>query len=243
MVQQLTIQISALTHSANDPNILMGWTNILLIHLYVNSYINAWIYVCGMYVCNGESIDHLLIHCPIATELLTMVFSLFGIHCFILKTVVDLLACWQGKFGWHQNCVIWMAVPHYLMWCIWLFLIPDLKLFFFKTLLDWLSVIGSHSIFSVFSLMDVCNLCFWLFLSLVYTSYILGWHLFWYSNKIFSLLIKKKCMVYGLLYVCVYTCICKSSSGYWALRSKFEFRLPIFGLYGERIFTEQTLSP
>ena len=37
--------------------------------------------------------------------------------------------------------------------------IPDLKLFFVKTLLDWLSVIGSHSLFSVHALMDACNLC------------------------------------------------------------------------------------
>ena len=30
------------------------------------------------------------------------------------------LACWHGKFGWHRNGVIWMAViPHCLMWCIW----------------------------------------------------------------------------------------------------------------------------
>ena len=75
---------------------------------------------------------------------------------------------------------------------------PDLKLFFFKNLLDWLSVTGSHSIFFGFSLMDACNLCFWLFLVpsvyFLYTWVIL----FWYFNKIFSLLIykKKKTMVW-----------------------------------------------
>ena len=38
----------------------------------------------------------------------------------------------------------------------------DLKLFFFKTLSDWMSIIGSLSIFSVHDLMDLmdaCNLC------------------------------------------------------------------------------------
>ena len=68
---------------------------------------------------NGEPIDHLLIHCPIAMELWAMVFSLFGIHWVMPKTVVDLLACWQGKFGLHQNGVTWMVVSHCLMWCIW----------------------------------------------------------------------------------------------------------------------------
>ena len=86
------------------------------------------------------------------------------------KTVVKLLACWQGNFGHYHNGVIWMAVPHCLMRCIWpernnrYFenserTIANLKLFFFKTLLDWMSIIGSHSISSVYDLMDACNLC------------------------------------------------------------------------------------
>ena len=94
-----------------------------------------------------------------------MVFTLFGIHWAMPKIVVELLACWQGNFGHHRNGVIWMAVPHCLMWCIWRErnnrcfedferTIADLKLFFFKTLLDWMSIIGSHSIFSVYDLID-----------------------------------------------------------------------------------------
>ena len=92
---------------------------------------------------------------------------------------------------------MWMAVPHCLMWCIWQErnnwcfedyerTIGDLKLFFFKTLSDWMSIIGSHSNFSVYDLMDVCNLCIWLFWSpIAYTSCILGWLLFMTLNKIF----------------------------------------------------------
>ena len=87
-----------------------------------------------------------------------MVFSLFGIHWVMPKKVVELLACWQGKFGRHRNGAIWMVVPHCLMRCICRERnnqiskrkIPDLKLFFFKTLLDWLSLVDNHS----------CNLCF-----------------------------------------------------------------------------------
>ena len=33
--------------------------------------------------------------------------------------VVELLACWQWRFGHHQNGRIWLATPHYLMWSIW----------------------------------------------------------------------------------------------------------------------------
>ena len=90
-----------------------------------------WCYMCKS---NGESVDHLLLHCPIVYELWSMVFTLFGIHWAMPKTVVELLACWQGNFGHHRNGVIWIAIPH----C---FedserSIAELKLFFFKTLLD-----------------------------------------------------------------------------------------------------------
>ena len=94
----------------------------------------------------------------------------------MLKTLVELLACWQGNFGRHCNCVIWMDVTHCLIWCIGRErnnqcfedskrTITNLKLFFFKTLLDWMSIIGCHSIFSIYDLMDACNLCIWLFWS------------------------------------------------------------------------------
>ena len=68
---------------------------------------------------NGESVDHLLIHDPLAFDLWSIVFTLFGIHWVMSKTVVELLDCWQGKFGRHRNATIWMAVPHCLMGCIW----------------------------------------------------------------------------------------------------------------------------
>ena len=126
------------------------------------------------------------------------------------KTVVELLACWQGNFGHHRNGVIWMAVPHCLMWCIWRERnnrcfedsernIAGLKLFFFITQSDWMSIIGSHSIFSVYDLMDACNLCIWLFWSpAVYLddSFLCLWIKF-------SLLIKKKKTRNQLLFTCI----------------------------------------
>ena len=36
----------------------------------------------------------------------------------------------------------------------------SLKFLFFKTLLDWMSIVESHSISSIYDLMDACNLCF-----------------------------------------------------------------------------------
>ena len=63
-------------------------------------WILDWFY---MWKCNEESVDHLLLHCPTATDLWSMMFGLFGVCWVILKTVVELLACWQGRFRHHQN--------------------------------------------------------------------------------------------------------------------------------------------
>ena len=52
----------------------------------------------------------------------------------------------------------------------------DLKLFFFRTLLDWLSALRNLSLFSIVDLLDICNFCNWLFTC--YISCILGWLIF-----------------------------------------------------------------
>ena len=64
--------------------------------------------------CNGESVDHLFLHCPVATDLWSMAFGLFGISLDMLQSIVGLLACWQGRFGHHQNGYKWLFVPHCL---------------------------------------------------------------------------------------------------------------------------------
>ena len=96
-----------------------------------------------------------------------MVFGLFGVSWVMPSSVVGLLACWQGHFGRLRNGVIWKIVPPCLMWCIWKErnnrcfedserAIPDIKLFFFRTLLEWFSVWRNHS-FSLLDLLDFCN--------------------------------------------------------------------------------------
>uniref|UniRef100_A0A2N9I9L7 Reverse transcriptase zinc-binding domain-containing protein n=1 Tax=Fagus sylvatica TaxID=28930 RepID=A0A2N9I9L7_FAGSY len=72
---------------------------------------------CCMCKADGESIDHLLLHCPYAKELWDMVLGLFGLHWVMPKTVTELLHCWFGSVGGHS--VIWKAIPHCIMWCLW----------------------------------------------------------------------------------------------------------------------------
>ena len=75
-----------------------------------------WCYMCKR--C-GESVDHLLLHCPFAFEMWSMVFCLFDICWVMPQRVVDLLDCWSCNFRRHRNIVIWRIVPHCLLWCIW----------------------------------------------------------------------------------------------------------------------------
>jgi hypothetical protein len=66
----------------------------------------------------GKTTDHLLLHCCVARELWSMVFTLFGVHWVMLKVVVECLASWQSRFGRISNSAIWNVIPHCLMWCI-----------------------------------------------------------------------------------------------------------------------------
>ena len=80
--------------------------------------------------------------------------------------VVSLLARpFSASLQWY----VWMAAPHCLIWCLWkernnrIFedtkrIMLDLKLFFFRALLDWMSVLYSQSLWSVIDLIDLCNL-------------------------------------------------------------------------------------
>ena len=103
---------------------------------------------CCMCKRSGESVDHLLLHCPMAWDLWSMVLGLFGVHWVMPCHVLDVWAGWQGCYGNHCNMVVWRMVPHCVMWCLWrernvrLFedcerSVSALKLLFFQTLYDW----------------------------------------------------------------------------------------------------------
>ncbi len=49
---------------------------------------------CCMCKRVGETNDHLLLHCPMARELLDLAFSLFGVHWVMPSSVMGLLFCW-----------------------------------------------------------------------------------------------------------------------------------------------------
>ena len=67
---------------------------------------------CCMCKSHGESVNYLLLHCPIAQELWNLIFTLFGTLWVMPRGVDDLFACWSGKVGNSESRAIWKAVPH-----------------------------------------------------------------------------------------------------------------------------------
>lgn len=93
----------------------------------------------NMCKCSRETVDHLLLHCSIAKELWTMAFGMFGIYWVMPRSVLGLLACWQGNFGRHQNISIWQKHNARSFGDCERTTV-ELKLQFFRTLLDWVSM-------------------------------------------------------------------------------------------------------
>ena len=73
-----------------------------------------WCILCR---CNGESVNHLLLHCDKAYLLWSMVFRSFGISWVLPRSVADMLLGWWSWFGKHSSGV-WNLAPLCLMWCI-----------------------------------------------------------------------------------------------------------------------------
>ena len=72
---------------------------------------------CCMCHQNEETVDHLLLHCPVAHSLWVYMFQIFGTQWFIPGSVESLVYCWSywlGKF----NSDIWNMVPSCLMWIV-----------------------------------------------------------------------------------------------------------------------------
>jgi hypothetical protein len=72
------------------------------------------------YLCkrDGESVDHLLLHCDVASTLWIHVFTRFGMSWVMLKRVIDLFACWW-KSGRPKSAAVWKMVPICIFWCVW----------------------------------------------------------------------------------------------------------------------------
>ena len=69
---------------------------------------------CCMCLCNGESVDCLLIHCLMAGSLWNFVLRSFGIQWVPPNQIMDLLDGWWNMLRKHTSA-IWNLVPPYLL--------------------------------------------------------------------------------------------------------------------------------
>jgi hypothetical protein len=84
------------------------------------------------------------------------------------RRVVDLFACWQGRFGKLPNSAIWKGIPRCVMWCLWQEQntetfegcgqnVLDLKLQLFLTLFEWFFVTVMFSFTNMLEFLDLCS--------------------------------------------------------------------------------------
>ena len=73
---------------------------------------------CIMCHSNGETVDHLFLHCGNAYRLWSLVFRSFGFSWVLPRSIADTLFGWWNWPGKHLS-YIWNLAPLCLMWCLW----------------------------------------------------------------------------------------------------------------------------
>jgi len=67
---------------------------------------------------NGESIDHLLLHCEVPHDLWSYILILFGVEWVMPRTVLELLTSWGASVGYGRAKEARRLAPLCLLWCI-----------------------------------------------------------------------------------------------------------------------------
>uniref|UniRef100_A0A2N9IH31 Reverse transcriptase domain-containing protein n=1 Tax=Fagus sylvatica TaxID=28930 RepID=A0A2N9IH31_FAGSY len=123
---------------------------------------------CCMCKENGESVSHLLLHCPVARELWSFMCSIFGLQWVMPGGVLDLLYCWGDSCHSIRVRKVWDMVPHCVFWCIWWERnarsfegmernLMDVKGTVLRTLLDWSKAAGVVSFSSTLDFLEYCK--------------------------------------------------------------------------------------
>ena len=73
---------------------------------------------CCLCCCDGELVDHLLLHCKFSHALWCEAFAVFGIQWVMLSSFNSFFFMWKNWFGKHRS-TIWNMVPACLMWLVW----------------------------------------------------------------------------------------------------------------------------
>ena len=73
---------------------------------------------CYLCCCDGESVNHLLLHCKFTHALWCEVFAVFGIQWVMPRSISSFFFIWRNWFGKHLS-TIWNMIPACLMQLVW----------------------------------------------------------------------------------------------------------------------------
>ena len=118
-----------------------------------------------MYGSAAETVDHLLVHCSFASQLWSLIFSMFGLQWVQSGTVSSMLWSWSGGRVGKRRRKAWFFAAHCLMWLIWLewnrptfqdlsVSVVRLKSGFLAFLLFWVSGLVDPDLFSFLDFID-----------------------------------------------------------------------------------------
>ena len=74
---------------------------------------------CCLCCCDGELVDHLLLHCPVTHTFWIYMLQVFDMYWVMLDSVASLLLCWHQWLG-NYTSNVWNLVPICLMCIAWL---------------------------------------------------------------------------------------------------------------------------
>lgn len=132
-------------------------------------YVIEW---CYTWKKAREMADHLFLHCNYARELWHLVLCLFKVHWVMPQQVLDVLACWKGRFVRQSICDVWCTVPLCITMTVWKEydwrafeglerLSTKLKLFLLSDLHEWIAALPIHSSSNLLDFIDSCTFSWW----------------------------------------------------------------------------------
>jgi len=96
------------------------WSAALSKILTMNNFRKRQVIVvdrCYMCKGNGESVDHIPLHCDVAYVIWITFFSRFGLSGVMSRHVVDMFTCWTTSNT--RSVATWKMVSTCLLWCLW----------------------------------------------------------------------------------------------------------------------------
>ncbi|KAG2709629.1 hypothetical protein I3760_05G248700 [Carya illinoinensis] len=117
-----SLRIYSRIYAAPPKTLFFVWTAALGKNLTTDNLRKRRIIItdwCCMCKKDGESVNHLLLHCETARALWCVVFRRVGLNWVMPKSVLELLASWAMPGGNLHVKAMWKMVPICIMWCIW----------------------------------------------------------------------------------------------------------------------------